>query len=253
MLLRYLKNIGIPLGFLALYYLIVFTFSLFIQNSVAVTVYADLFTACFGIYYYRCFLSNDVGLSERRHKLANHRFRGSVFVSLIALFILVWFSSQLSVLWYYNIYGDAALDARSDVLSDSATLYFILAVFIAPICEEILIRGIMFRHFGKVMPIAFAGVLSSFIFAFMHGTAVHVFSATLFGLYLALLFEIIGKLKYAVVAHCAYNLFTILFSHVPIPDILFKRDFVFFICAGTVTWLFMLYMLYCKSDDLLKK
>jgi uncharacterized protein len=50
------------------------------------------------------------------------------------------------------------------------TMYglLLLAVFVAPVCEEVLFRGFLFAGFLRDMPLAWAVVFSSFIFAAAH-------------------------------------------------------------------------------------
>jgi uncharacterized protein len=50
------------------------------------------------------------------------------------------------------------------------TMYglLLLAVFIAPICEEVLFRGFLFAGFMRAMPLPLAAILSAFIFAAAH-------------------------------------------------------------------------------------
>lgn len=63
----------------------------------------------------------------------------------------------------------------------------LLAVFVAPVCEEVLFRGFLFAGFLRGMPLAWAVILSAFIFAAAHNDPASFPVLFCIGLLLALL------------------------------------------------------------------
>jgi ABC-2 type transport system permease protein len=95
--------------------------------------------------------------------------------------------------------------------ADVVLWFAILAVVAAPICEEIIFRGLVFRGLRRSLPLGWAACASAAIFACVHAplSAVPVFAM---GLLAALVFELSGWLVAPMVAHFTYNLAMVVFQ-----------------------------------------
>lgn len=230
--MKYLKYIGIPFLFLVVYFAIAFIVSFFISDTVFMTVVTDMFISVIGLCYYKRVQSNQ------------HIVLSNTELSwFLILFVLVWLSGNFISTWYYSCYGDSLLDNRSYVVNSSIFLYVVLTLIVAPVCEEILMRGILFQHLKQIMPIGIAAIISSSVFSVLHGTIVHIIVGMLFGLYVTLLYQVSGSLKYAMIAHCIYNLVTLFASSIVFPAFCFTP--IFSIGLGVIT-VFVMIALYIK-------
>ncbi|UYV12818.1 MAG: CPBP family intramembrane metalloprotease [Phycisphaera sp.] len=94
-------------------------------------------------------------------------------------------------------------------------LLFALATIWAPLCEELIFRGALFRHLRSRMAIPLAAILSALVFGMMHGYAgVQLIPVTVIGFNFALIRAWRGSLYGCIVAHALNNavVLTLLFA-----------------------------------------
>ena len=81
------------------------------------------------------------------------------------------------------------------------------ACIVAPIAEEILYRGVLFRSLGNRLGILPAAILSSVIFASIHFYGLYGFvSVAVFGFACAMLYAATGSLVTVILLHALYNI-----------------------------------------------
>lgn len=85
------------------------------------------------------------------------------------------------------------------------------AVLVAPLLEEFLFRGILYRAMKKPFGIGFAILLSAFLFALVHKNALSFLPLTFLGVFLALAYERTGDLRTCILMHAFFNLIMVLF------------------------------------------
>lgn len=238
--MRILKNIGIPVLFLVGYIVFAVIYGCFINDSVLATIFLDMTAAIVGLFYYR---------HHKFQKTGEVYITKGLLISVAILFVFIWLASQLTATVWYAYLGDSGIDRRNDNISQSSSLlYFVLTVIMAPICEEVLMRGIMFRHFRDIMPVPVAAVLSSFVFAVMHGAVVYIFVGVLFGLFVTLVYQMTGSLKAAIATHFVYNLITFFSGYIYLPDFFFSVPFVIYLDITAVAGLVTIYVFYKKGQ-----
>ena len=81
----------------------------------------------------------------------------------------------------------------------------IVTVFISPVSEELIFRGVFLNRLQLIIPPLFAVLVSSLIFASLHGFG-SIFSAFVFGICLSLLYLKTGNILAAMLAHFLNNL-----------------------------------------------
>lgn len=89
-------------------------------------------------------------------------------------------------------------------------------LLVAPIVEETLFRGLLYPMLRKKTGAVVAAVLSSLLFAAMHGNAVQAVAVIPLGLMLALVAERTGRVWPCVVLHLAYNFAAMMLPHAAI-------------------------------------
>lgn len=80
-----------------------------------------------------------------------------------------------------------------------------MAIFMAPICEELLFRGYIAKRFGVV--------ISAVVFGLVHvgyGSIVEIIGVTFVGLVLAYLFKKSGSIAPGIIIHMTYNFISIM-------------------------------------------
>lgn len=130
--------------------------------------------------------------------------------SLIPLYEVVW------LVFDRRDVGEAAGDLVAHVDGSVDVLAFVaMTVVMAPLAEEIVYRGLLFRgirdmeasHHG--MAVGLAVVVSSVLFAISHFQLVQFPGLFVFGVVAALLFQRTGRLGTAIWAHVGFNLTTV--------------------------------------------
>lgn len=101
--------------------------------------------------------------------------------------------------------------AYADLSKADMTLSMIISLTAAPICEELVFRGCMYRFLSTLNKKA-AMIISSFIFAAWHGTIVHMYAAFFGGLLFCIIYNKTGKLRYTMLAHMIFNAVTAFIS-----------------------------------------
>lgn len=116
------------------------------------------------------------------------------------------------------------------------------AVILAPIIEELLFRGLVFkRSYGYVGKIP-AMLISSLFFGIYHGNVVQGVYAFILGMLFVFIYDKYNTIWAPILAHVIANLTSILSTNIGIFDVFYANDVVFYIstvivialCIGTL-------------------
>ncbi|MFW6218125.1 MAG: CPBP family intramembrane glutamic endopeptidase, partial [Verrucomicrobiota bacterium] len=89
-------------------------------------------------------------------------------------------------------------------------LLVLLAVVMAPIIEEIIFRGCLYRFLKSQTTLLPAQILSGAFFALVHGNLLSFVPLVLVGVLLARIYEASGNILTAMFFHAAFNGFSLL-------------------------------------------
>lgn len=90
-------------------------------------------------------------------------------------------------------------------------LLILLAVLVAPITEEIVFRGLIYRYLKRCLPTVIAMALSSLLFALIHANLLSFLPLFLLGMLLCRAYERSDNIWVVIVFHACFNLNTTLF------------------------------------------
>ena len=99
----------------------------------------------------------------------------------------------------------------------------------APIMEEILFRGLIFRRLRTYCKFPVALIVSSFIFGLCHGNILQFFYAFLLGLLMGLLYGRFRTLWAPIAFHAAANLFSVAVTNYTIINIIISKNSISYI------------------------
>jgi membrane protease YdiL (CAAX protease family) len=104
---------------------------------------------------------------------------------------------------------DALAERTRHVVAMSPWGWLLNAVIVSPLLEEVIFRGILLQLFRRYLPLWFAVLIATSLFAFGHiGISLqNVFAAFLIGLFLTWLFVRSDSLYPGILAHAGANLF----------------------------------------------
>lgn len=142
------------------------------------------------------------------------------FVGFFACIPLVWGTSFvwtqiLTIMQEFGIHFKLEHQTVVQLFLESNSILLkitivIFAGIIAPITEEILFRGILYRFFKNYLHRYLAVSLSAFLFAIMHFHLATFLPLFLLGLLLARSFERTGSITSPIILHACFNLNTLL-------------------------------------------
>ncbi len=130
-----------------------------------------------GLYLMDCILIAWVVLIVKRNKISVTALIGRtsvgfnwLWVPFIAIVMFVFGIGATLLSWYPIMLVNAqfASDVLSEPVTDSATSFFVLAVVIAPVLEEIIFRGLLFTRLADKWGINRAIIVSSVVFGMLH-------------------------------------------------------------------------------------
>lgn len=102
-------------------------------------------------------------------------------------------------------YSEAYQQTAETLYGPSLPVQIVCLGIIAPICEEYVFRGLIFKRMRRYRGFVGAMLSSSFIFGIYHMNGVQFLYATICGLLLAFLYEKYGSLKAPILAHVLMN------------------------------------------------
>ena len=133
-----------------------------------------------------------------------------IIIPLLILASIIW-GDQLASLDLESNLGMAGMP----VLSFEWFLLTIGAVVLAPLWEEITTRGIIYPYLRQKWGVRSAVLLSSLIFALLHGIGLILVPTFIVGVILALLYERTGSLAPCIIAHAVFNLIAVIAHILP--------------------------------------
>lgn len=180
------------------------------------------------------------------YKVILGRIKPDIIVSrnflLTALGIVIFFSYVsmcTSTLILQSVNDTAYLEQmnNSAEMADSIVIASLLiSIFIAPIAEELIFRGCMFRFLSEFNKSA-AMIISSLLFAAYHGTIVHMYAGFFGGLVFCCIYDKTHKLRYSIAAHSMYNLVTTIISCFSYPE--FMTEVWWVVTINSLLFLFL--------------
>lgn len=121
-------------------------------------------------------------------------------------FVLAFLGGQGLSQAIYQGWGSTSFDASVDeAVARQVWMTVLLTVVLAPLAEELLIRGVLYPLLRRSGGIFLSAVLSAATFAMLHGNLVQAALTVPLGVMLALLVERTGRMWPAILAHAAYN------------------------------------------------
>ncbi|MBV9229652.1 MAG: CPBP family intramembrane metalloprotease [Chloroflexi bacterium] len=157
-----------------------------------------------------CFMTAALARKANRFDLALVRFSPRIIVWLIPGIVCVIIAQiiWIGILTAFNVpspVDDWGLPALYTTMPLSfATFVFILCA-IAPFCEEILFRGVLFRWLTTKLPPMAAVLISAFVFAVFHFSIIALASTFVLGVVNALLVRRSGSVWPGILLHALNN------------------------------------------------
>ena len=120
--------------------------------------------------------------------------------------VLMFLTGQAAAAWVYKHLDSAGFDRHTQAQQSSGIILSLLAaLLIAPIVEETLFRGILYPILRRRVGAWIAMVISTLLFALLHGNLVQAVAVIPLGLLLAVVAERTHRVWPCVVVHMSHN------------------------------------------------
>ncbi|RKM58135.1 CPBP family intramembrane metalloprotease [Butyrivibrio sp. X503] len=129
---------------------------------------------------------------------------GTVFLTILLTFVSMpmgWFANVLSQVFVPNIFAQAA----DSLMEGSLLPLFVSMVVLAPICEELLMRGFFQNRFSKLLPFGVSAVLTGFLFGVLHMNLNQFCYAWVLGIIFAYVNRASGSMITSTIMHLIFN------------------------------------------------
>lgn len=137
------------------------------------------------------------------------------------------------------------------LMSGSLILQLLCVGILAPIVEEILMRGIIFGRLRDMMRPAWAIFWGGLLFGIFHGNIVQGVYASFFGWFLCWLMERFGTIKATCLSHMVSNMAVTLIVGTSLYNQIFENDIVFWVVtiAAAVFFVMAIFLLSIHREE----
>lgn len=168
--------------------------------------------------------------------------------------VLAWIVGQSLTLWLYANLGSASFDRQVQSKGEvSIALVLLVTVVLAPMAEEMLMRGIAYTQLRKHLPPFLAAIVTAVLFSVLHVNLVQLAVALPLGLLLAAVYEHTGRLLPVVLMHAVFNLASLVIR----PAVIAPLASPMFVIIGMLGFALVLTSLYmgagAKSEAVFTK
>lgn len=181
------------------------------MDSITATVCLNVLIATFIVIWWKL---------HPEYRIKPLSFSGN-FVIFLGIFLVMFVLGQFTGTMVQKIFGSGAFANYQHAMQSNASVAVLLSFIVAPVAEECLVRGFIYQKLRLSFGLWFAWVLQAVIFAFMHGTMVHVVPTFLTALFLGLVYERTGNLRWPIFFHIVYNISAAIMGGLSIPNAFF--------------------------------
>nr|WP_294998812.1 CPBP family intramembrane glutamic endopeptidase [uncultured Methanobrevibacter sp.] len=147
---------------------------------------------------------------------------GDVLKSVLRIVILNIFFSY-GMLYFSDFMLN--ISNQHNLFNSALTAGLLATIFVSPISEELIFRGVFLNRLQLVVPLTFAVLISSLLFAALHSFG-GIFSAFIFAVCVAILYLKTDNICVPILAHFLNNLFAEIIVVLDSGRILFTNDSV---------------------------
>ncbi len=146
-------------------------------------------------------------------KLRKIPVKGILAVLLMGITFNIVISTLLATIPFPDAWMETYQQNSSVLTGGNEVISFLATVFMAPVLEEVVFRGLIYDRLKKGMPAVVAAIISSLAFGLMHGTIIWMMYAFVLGVVLVIVFERFHSLFANMLLHFGFNLTGMCLNH----------------------------------------
>ena len=187
----------------------VITQKLLAQNNSIMILVSGISIFVFSLIFRRDeWYRKELGLRNRLMAADSFGIRRMILVGVFFILYSMFLNQMIAWSQLGSIFTTYDQVAQSLFTRDSMVIAYISLGILAPIAEEFVFRGLVYRRIRDYMDVKWAIIISSLLFGIYHGNVVQFVFASLLGLALAAVYERYKTLWAPVLGHMAVNCFS---------------------------------------------
>lgn len=131
---------------------------------------------------------------------------------LAGVFANFWFGLMLNLIPWPQAWLESYEAASSALSGGSLAVEILTVVILAPVVEEVIFRGLIYRYLTYMVPVGAAVVLQGVLFGGMHGTMIWAIYASVLGCVLGYVRRRTGSVRATILMHMGFNGGSFLFA-----------------------------------------
>ena len=138
-----------------------------------------------------------------------------LFILPFGFFNMEWANMFVSVLQMFmpKFMIDSYSGAQNAIYGSSLAVQFLAAGFVAPVVEELIFRGLIYKRLKDIVNIKWAAILSAVLFGVFHGNWVQAPYAVIIGLVAVFVYEKYKSIAAPILLHMTANIASIGISY----------------------------------------
>jgi len=133
-------------------------------------------------------------------------------VFLLGMSAAMFLNGALIMSGIYALLQDSYSNTSDVLYSDNVYLTYLTAVILAPVMEEVMFRGLIYKKLRTYCIFSLAALLSAIYFGVYHMNYLQFLYATALGMFLAYAFERFKSVKASILLHAGANLTSVVLS-----------------------------------------
>ncbi len=146
-----------------------------------------------------------------------------------------WMSIVLNLMPLPTDLISSYVESSSTLISDNQVLDFIVVALLAPLMEELIFRGVIYKNLALLMPGGVVVVLQAMLFGGMHSGIIWMAYATVIGCVFGYIRYLSGSLKASVLAHIGFNAASYAFAYITTQQITQMTLIALLLASGFLT------------------
>lgn len=215
---------------------------LIVDNTLLITIISNFMS----LLIYILFFNGDIKKEKKNCEYVVYENAGTQKY-LLVIILAICSALSLNIIIAYTGLAELSptFDAVSEAIYGSSIFLQILATVIsAPLVEEFLVRGLIYKRMKRWSKPLVAAIVSSALFGLIHLNLVQFVYAFLLGMILALVYEKFETIWAPVLFHLVANAVSITISNVPALVEVFESDVVTIITAVVTTIAMLVLVVY---------
>lgn len=181
------------------------------QNAIVILLIQQVITSIAIVWIYRI-QSLKSPAEHRNYRLSDLGIKNGILIAASTYFIMNTLALGVVISGLNKLFP--GYSEMMEYLAGSPVLLQLIAtVIMAPVLEEVLCRGILYKRMREISGFWLSAAVSSVVWAVMHLNMIQGITAFLLGIFLAYLYEKFKMLRLTILCHAFYNLIPTIFAY----------------------------------------